>query len=234
MPGVAARSWIAAVGTPPLQKNASTLPSFSAPADSAALSWCRVMSFRGSSPAAARTRSAMSSVPLPGDPTDTTRPFRSATRLIPLDCADDDVRVVRVQHRQRADAADGAGVLERPASRQRRRQRVDQREREIDLALLHELEVVHRRAGDFGRGLDARNLLRDQPRQRAAVGVVHAAGAAGGDGQILRLSRAAAAGRDASGQSEAMKRRTSQERSSSKSDMTASWIYRMSFRYLIR
>ena len=34
MPEVCARSWIAAVGNPPLQKKASTLPSFSASADS--------------------------------------------------------------------------------------------------------------------------------------------------------------------------------------------------------
>ena len=34
MPGVCARSWTAAVGRPPLQKNAAILPSFSAPADS--------------------------------------------------------------------------------------------------------------------------------------------------------------------------------------------------------
>ncbi len=74
---------MAAVGTPPLQKNASSLPSFSAPADSATLNACREMSLRGSSPAAANTRSAMSSVPLPGDPTEMTFPFRSAIRRMP-------------------------------------------------------------------------------------------------------------------------------------------------------
>ena len=97
----------------------------------------RVMSLRGSSPAAASTRSAMSSVPLPGEPTETTRPFRSAIALDPAALPHDDVRVVRVQHRQRAHAADGAGVLERPASRHAAGKRVRQREREIDLAELH-------------------------------------------------------------------------------------------------
>ena len=85
MPGLCARSWTAAVGRPPLKKNAATLPSFNAPADSDAPSPWRVTSRSGSSPAALSTRKAMTSVPLPGDPVDTVLPRRSATLAMPVD-----------------------------------------------------------------------------------------------------------------------------------------------------
>jgi hypothetical protein len=42
------------------------------------------MSASGSSPAAASTRLAMTSVPLPAEPVETVFPARSATLLIPL------------------------------------------------------------------------------------------------------------------------------------------------------
>ena len=85
MPMVLARSRIDAVGKPPLQKNASILPSFSASTDAltrqAPGAGCRES---GSSPAARSTRNAITSVPLPGDPVETTLPRKSASRSMPL------------------------------------------------------------------------------------------------------------------------------------------------------
>ena len=66
----------------PLQKNASIFPSFNASTDALTLRLCLRMSLSGSRPAALSTRNAITSVPLPGEPVDTTRPFRSASRLM--------------------------------------------------------------------------------------------------------------------------------------------------------
>ena len=55
IPGECDRSWTAAVGSPPLQKNASIFPSFNESADSEAPSPCRVTSASGSRPAARST-----------------------------------------------------------------------------------------------------------------------------------------------------------------------------------
>ena len=83
-PGVAPRSTIAAVGRPPDQMKASILLSLIAPTDSATLSFSRLTSFSGSMPYASRSRSAMSSVPLPGAPVEILFPFRSLIFSIPL------------------------------------------------------------------------------------------------------------------------------------------------------
>ena len=85
MPGVLARSSTDAVGTPPLQKKASILPSFSASTDWATPRLTGVRSRPGSRPAARSTRVAISSVPLPAAPIDTCLPARSAIRATPLD-----------------------------------------------------------------------------------------------------------------------------------------------------
>ena len=78
---------MAAVGNPPLQKNASILPSLSASADSRGAEPLPLTSFAGSRPAADSSRSAVTSVPLPGDPVDTVWPRRSATRRMPDDAS---------------------------------------------------------------------------------------------------------------------------------------------------
>src|SRR5262245_13080431 len=84
MPIVLARSRSDAVGRPPLQKNASIFPSLSASTDAFTVRPCLPMSLSGSMPAARSTRNAITSVPLPGEPVETTRPRRSVRRLIPL------------------------------------------------------------------------------------------------------------------------------------------------------
>ena len=84
MPGVAARSVTAAVGTPPTQKNASIFRSLIALTDSAAPRRSCLMSFLGSMPTASSTRSAMTSTPLPGEPVDTRLPLRSASLVMPV------------------------------------------------------------------------------------------------------------------------------------------------------
>ena len=56
-----------------------------------------------------------------------------------------------------------------------------------DLAELHQLEVVDRCARNFRRGADVRDLFFDQPRERAAVDVIHASSSARCDGQKPRL-----------------------------------------------
>ena len=83
-PGECSRSSTAAVGTPPFQKNASSLPSFMASTACDTLRLCGRMSRAGSSPAVARMRSASTADPAPGGPVDTTLPFRPATDVMPL------------------------------------------------------------------------------------------------------------------------------------------------------
>src|SRR5450755_1402222 len=72
------------VGTPPTQKSASILPSFSAETLSATESRSRVMSLLGSMPNASMRRIAVTSVPLTGAPVETRLPFRSFIELMPL------------------------------------------------------------------------------------------------------------------------------------------------------
>ena len=83
MSSVVARSVTAPVGTPPDQKNASIDPSRSACVDSPTPSWRFVMSSSGSRPATSSSRSAITSVPEPGEPTDTVRPRMSSIVSIP-------------------------------------------------------------------------------------------------------------------------------------------------------
>ena len=64
---------------------------------------------------------------------------------------------------------------------------VGHRERDFGLAGVDELQVVDRAAGDFGRGLQARDVLRQDVGHAAAQRVVHAAGAAGGDRDAVAL-----------------------------------------------
>ena len=82
MPMVLVRSRSEAVGMPPVQKNASILPSLRASTDALTLSPCRRRSRSASRPAAFSSRTAITSVPLPGEPVDTTLPRRSVTRLM--------------------------------------------------------------------------------------------------------------------------------------------------------
>ncbi len=84
LPGVEARSLMAAVGTPPTQKSASIFPSFSAFTLSATERRSRVMSLFGSSPEASMRRRAITSVPLAGAPVETRLPLRSANLLMPV------------------------------------------------------------------------------------------------------------------------------------------------------
>ena len=72
------RSVMAAVGTPPDQKNASIEPSRIAWADSPTPSPRLEMSSSGSRPATSIIRSAMISVPEFGAPTETVLPLRSS------------------------------------------------------------------------------------------------------------------------------------------------------------
>src|SRR5262245_36171024 len=75
---------MAGVGTPPIQKKASTLPSTRALTASTTPRLTRVTSVAGSRPEATITRSAIDSVDEPADPTDTRLPFMSATDAMPL------------------------------------------------------------------------------------------------------------------------------------------------------
>ncbi|MNC85860.1 hypothetical protein D3C83_14760 [compost metagenome] len=84
MPGVDARSVTDEVGSPTTKKKPSIFLSFTAFADSATPRRSRVMSFNGSMPAASRTRNAMTSVALPGEPVDRRLPLRSFMVLIPV------------------------------------------------------------------------------------------------------------------------------------------------------
>ena len=145
-----ARSRIAAVGRPPLQKNASILPSLSASTD--AFTRQRLpadVAVRIEPGGRAAMRNAITSVPLPGEPVETTLPRRSASRSMPLPSIVDDVRVVRIEHGQRA-RPHRAGPLKRPSRARAASQRVGQRERDVDLALLDQLEVVDRGRRDLG------------------------------------------------------------------------------------
>ena len=83
MASVVARSVIAPVGTPPDQKNASIVPSRSAATDSPTPSPLARTSRSGSRPATRRSRSAITSVPELGEPTETARPRRSSIRRTP-------------------------------------------------------------------------------------------------------------------------------------------------------
>ena len=83
MSSVVARSTIAAVGMPPVQKNASIEPSRIAWADSPTPRPRLWMSSSGSSPAAFSRRRPMISAPEPGEPTDTVLPFMSSIESIP-------------------------------------------------------------------------------------------------------------------------------------------------------
>ncbi len=60
-------------------------------------------------------------------------------------------------------------------------------EAKLALSRADELEVVHGAAGDFGRRLHARQVLREHVGDRAAERIVHAAGAAGSDRHRLLL-----------------------------------------------
>src|SRR5687768_2812287 len=89
--------------------------------------------------------------------------------------------VVRVQHGEHA-RLDRPGGLERSPPADRIVQRVGERERDVDLALLNELQVVDRGGGHFGSGLHPQRLS-DHFREPAAVRIVDAAGVPGGDRQ---------------------------------------------------
>ena len=72
IPGVCARSRIAAVGRPPLQKNASILPSLSASTDCVdAEPLAADVAYRDRGRRRAALRNAITSVPLPGEPVET-------------------------------------------------------------------------------------------------------------------------------------------------------------------
>ena len=114
MSSVVATSTTAAVGTPPDQKNASIEPSRSAWADSPTPSPRLAMSSSGSSPAAAISRSAITSVPELGEPTETVLPLRSSIVSMPESAIDHDLGDVRVQRRQRAHASAAARTTPRP------------------------------------------------------------------------------------------------------------------------
>ena len=133
--------------------------------------------------------------------------------------AGNDVRVVRVQHGNRARGPDGAGLLERAGALHGLRERIRQREGEVDFAELQQLEVVGRRPRDFGRHLRVRNLLGDEPRQRATVRVVDAARAAGPDREKPGRGSARARGRE---------HRTRRE------DRQNLTLHRINFLYLMR
>ena len=78
-PTVLARSRSEAVGSPPLQKKASIFPSLIASTEALTVRPCLRMSRSGSIPTARSTRNAITSVPLPGEPVETTLPRRSAS-----------------------------------------------------------------------------------------------------------------------------------------------------------
>ena len=80
---VVVRSVTAPVGRPPDQKNASIEPSFIACTDSSTPRPWRLMPLLGSILAASSTRSAMTSVPELGAPTETRLPLRSSIDLMP-------------------------------------------------------------------------------------------------------------------------------------------------------
>ena len=107
-----------------------------------------------------------------------------AVDVLPLDRRD--VRVVRIEHRQRPRLDGRFG--ERPAPADRVVQRVGEHERDVGLAELNQLQVVDRGVGDLGGGIDVRNGLADDARQPAAVRVIDAAGVAGGDRQPHRAA----------------------------------------------
>ena len=182
MPTVLATSRTDAVGSPPLQKNASILSSFSASADALTDKACRRMSRDGvesGRPQHAKRDNLGPAARRPGR-----HHFASEVRqpLDPLAVDRDDVRVVRIEHRKRP-CPDRAGSFEKTASLDRLVQRVGEHEREIDLPELQQLEVVNRSRRHFRRRLDSWQRIADDFGQSAAVRVVDAAGIARGNRQ---------------------------------------------------
>src|SRR5512134_3390913 len=107
-----------------------------------------------------------------------------------LDAAGGDrhhVHAVRVEHRQGAHGNRLAGELVLALVRVQRG--VRHGERDVGLAGADELQVGDRAAGHLRSGLHAGHVLRERRGHAAAERVVHAAGAAGGDRQVLRLCR---------------------------------------------
>src|ERR1051325_5092767 len=208
MPGVLARSVTAAVGRPPTQKKASILRSLSAEADSATPSRSRRMSRSLSGPAAPLTPDAPPLGPLVATLVEprglddaeghdlggaAARAGRYALALEVLDLADvravegHHVHAVRIQDHQRAHRDRLA--LELVLTLQRVERGVGHREGDVGLAGADELQVGDRAAGHFGGGLHAVDVLGKHRGHATAERAVHAAGSAGGDGQVLRLRR---------------------------------------------
>jgi hypothetical protein len=115
----------------------------------------------------------------------------------------DHVHAVRVQHHQRAHA-DLAG-LELVVAAVGVERRVGHRQADVGLAAADELEVVDRAAGHLGGGLHAGHVLGEHRGHAAAHRVVHAARAAGGDGDVLRRGRQRQRGQADEGAEEAAK-----------------------------
>jgi len=186
MPGVLARSVTAAVGRPPTQKKASILRSLSADADSAtprlAPHILVLVETRGLDDAKGHH--------LGGAPA---RACRYALALQVGDPADSaaveghHVHAVRIEDHQRAHRHRLA--LELVLALVGIERGVGHRERDIRLGGADELQVGDRSSGDLGRGLHAVDVFGEHRGHPAAERVVHAAGAAGGDGQVLRLRR---------------------------------------------
>ena len=174
----------AAVGRPPTQKKASILLSLIALTDSATPSRSRFMSLSLSRPAASIMRNAITSVALPGEPVDTRLPFRSAILADAAALDGDHVHAVRIQHRQGPERH--LVALELVFAAIGLEAGVGHREADVGLAAADQLEVVDRAAGDLGRRLHAGHVLRQHRGDAAAHRVIDAAGAAGGDRDVLR------------------------------------------------
>ena len=175
---------MAEVGTPATNMKASIFLSFSALADSAALRRSRVMSLSLSMPAASITRIAKISVPLPGAPVETRLPFRSSNLLMPLPSSV--TTCMRFGYMTtRARTGSFLGNLSRPLSGIDGS--VDLGEGDVGVAGADQLQVVERAAGHLGGRRDARNLLAEDGAEAAGERIVDAAGAAGGDGELLGL-----------------------------------------------
>ena len=153
------------------------------------------MSLSLSRPAASMTRNAITSVALPPEPVETRLPLRSAIFLTPV--AVMVTTCMRLGY-STISVRTGTGLpVNLSCALVGIERRVRHGERDVGLAGADELQVGDRAAGHFRGGLHAGDILRQHGGHAAAERVVHAAGAAGGDGKVLRLGRG---GKDAGGE----------------------------------
>ena len=186
MSSVVARSVTAPVGTPPDQKNASIEPSRIAWTDSPTPSPRLAMSSSGSRPATSSRRSAITSVPEPGEPTETVLSRRSSSFSMPESALTTTCVMFGYSV---ASARTFSGSLERLVALHRVDRAVGERERDVGVAVRDEQQVVDRSRGRLGRGRRVGQLVAQQIGEPAAVDLVDAAGAAGGDRQAVAPAR---------------------------------------------